>query len=118
MTFDVIGGIENLEYAGEGEYRQVRNGLNADPLHEIGGWDGHMDDPQDEYDHLTSYEYGWQVVCDDGTLYPDRMGAAAYHYFGASYIAASALGSIKTEKKAAASRENGKKGGRPKKIAP
>jgi hypothetical protein len=27
-----------------------------------------------------------------------------------------ALGSIKTEKKAAASRENGKKGGRPKKI--
>lgn len=33
-------------------------------------------------------------------------------------VSASTLGSIKTEKKARASRENGKLGGRPKKIAP
>lgn len=32
--------------------------------------------------------------------------------------AAAALGSIRTEKKSASSRENGKKGGRPKKIQP
>jgi len=78
---NVIDGITNLEYAGKGEYNQVREGLAADPAAEIAGWDGHMEDAQVDYLDITGYEYGWTVVCDNGTLYPDRMGAAAERYF-------------------------------------
>jgi len=77
-----IDGIANLEYARPGEYNEVNNGLAADPLAEIAGWDGHMDDPQDVYDQITSYECGWTVVCDNGALHNDAMGAAAQRYFG------------------------------------
>lgn len=78
---NVIDGIENLEYAQPGEYNEVETGLKNDPLAEIAGWDGHMDDPAESYDQLTSYEYGWAIVCDNGSLYPDKMGAAANLYF-------------------------------------
>ncbi len=76
---NVVGGIENLEYAQPGEYNEVKNGLASDPLQEIGGWDGHMDDPQATYDKLTSYQYGWQVVCDNGVI-SEHLGAAAETY--------------------------------------
>lgn len=79
---NIIGGIENLEHAQPGEYNDVKNGLANDPLKEIGGWDGHMDDPRAIYDELTHYQYGWTIVCDNGSLYPDTMGAAANLYFG------------------------------------
>jgi hypothetical protein len=50
----------------------------ADPLQD--GWESYLPDsytPQQLYDELTSYEYGWAVVADDEGIYYDRMGAAA-----------------------------------------
>lgn len=78
---NVVDGTENLEYATAGEYNQVKSGLASDPLAEVAGWDGHMDDPQKSYDQLTSYEYGWAIVCDNGTLDRSKMGVAANLYF-------------------------------------
>lgn len=78
---NVVDGIYDLSFAQDGEYNQVRAELAADPLTEIAGWDGHLENAQVDYDSLTNYECGWTVVCDNGTLYPDRMGRAAERYF-------------------------------------
>ncbi len=78
---NVIDGIYDLAYAQPGEYDQVRAGLATDPLAEIAGWDGHIDSPQDDYHRITNYDCGWVIVCNNGTLYPDAMGAAAQKYF-------------------------------------
>ena len=32
--------------------------------------------PQQLYDKLTSYEYGWEIIADETGIYPERMGAA------------------------------------------
>jgi hypothetical protein len=62
-----------------------------------------------------------QWFCSDGisTFFGDTKAEAASHFgvpigFNDVSTAARALGSIRTEKKAVAARENGKKGGRPK----
>jgi hypothetical protein len=44
-------------------------------------WEGNSETPQGDYDQLTSYEYGWQIVADDDGIYPDVMGAAARKEF-------------------------------------
>ncbi len=38
--------------------------------------------PQQLYDALTSYEYGWEIIADDAGVYPERMGAAGRTVFG------------------------------------
>lgn len=35
--------------------------------------------PQEMYDKLTSCEYGWEIVADETSVYPDRMGSAAWN---------------------------------------
>jgi hypothetical protein len=45
-------------------------------------WDGNSDNPQDAYDSVTSYEYGWRIIADNGGVYPDRMGYAGRREFG------------------------------------
>jgi len=56
-----------------------------DPLTD---WEGNMGDPQQSWDRLDNYEYGWKVVAQvaDGkcTLYPKDMGKAAMLEFGVS----------------------------------
>lgn len=81
---NVIAGYTNLEYAGTGEWDNVKAGMMTDPLKEIGGWvsDSRLENPQEHYDELTSYDFGWQLVASEKGLYPDRMGAAARKYFG------------------------------------
>jgi hypothetical protein len=43
-------------------------------------WEGHMDDPQAQWDYIHSFEFGYQVICsaEDGkrTTKPDKMGRA------------------------------------------
>lgn len=48
-------------------------------------------------------------------MWASQVGRHRYNFIHMKNPAAVALGSIKSEKKAKASRENGKKGGRPKK---
>lgn len=86
-------------------------------------WEGGEPDPQAVYDALTSMENGWQVVCErkDGKrrLYKHLMGRAAMLEFNVTdeerdlSEAAAALGRRTSERKTLAARENGKKGGRP-----
>lgn len=89
-------------------------------------WEGNEDNPQGVYDKITSYEYGWVIVASGANgnrkLFKSEMGSAAQLEFNVSAeekdIAwgAAQLGKIKSELKARASAENGKLGGRPKKI--
>jgi len=49
------------------------------------GWESDLPDgytPQQLYDELTSYEYGWEIIADDAGVYPERMGAAGRIVFG------------------------------------
>ena len=45
-------------------------------------WDGNEENPQEFYDHMTSFQYGWEVVADNEGIYPDKMGCAASIEFG------------------------------------
>ncbi len=38
--------------------------------------------PQERYDDLTSWEYGWTIVATDAAIFPERMGASATKAFG------------------------------------
>lgn len=90
---------------------------------DIHTWDGCEDDPAGVYDALTSHEYGWQVVAEGGggrrKLHKAVMGRAAMLEFSVTdeerdlSEAAAALGRRTSERKRKTARENGKKGGRP-----
>lgn len=45
-------------------------------------WDGCEDDPQEIYDNITSFEYGWEIIADNDGIYPQKMGAAGCLEFG------------------------------------
>lgn len=46
------------------------------------GWDGNAENPQAEYDEMTSCECGWEVVADNYGIYINVMGSAALLEFG------------------------------------
>lgn len=84
----VAAGITNLEYAGAGEWNAVKDDLNKDAAATVRTWEGHMrdhdTDPAKFYAEINRSQYGYEVVCRDGKLYPDKMGRAASRYFGVS----------------------------------
>ena len=55
---------------------QLANGLDPST------WDGCEDDPQEIYDNITSFEYGWEIIADNDGIYPQKMGAAGCLEFG------------------------------------
>jgi hypothetical protein len=75
-------GLEHLPVADVQEMLQaLRDG--AHPVDD--GWESDLPDgytPQQLYDELTSYEYGWEIIADDAGVYPERMGAAGRMVFG------------------------------------
>jgi len=86
LTLVVFGENGNVEYLHTGyEYNvgQLSGEFNCiegccDPASE---WDGNEENPQEMYDNITSYEYGWEIVADNDGIYPDDMGAAAREEF-------------------------------------
>jgi hypothetical protein len=141
MRYQVIedngGGLSLIVFRGKkvifshSGYEYNQGNLTADLDALDGGddtksWEGNSETPQSDYDKLTSYEYGWKIVASGSNgnrkLLKANMGRAAQLEFSVSdedrdlAIAASKMGSIKTKKKARSSAENGKRGGRPKKV--
>lgn len=45
-------------------------------------WDGCEENPQEIYDNITSFEYGWEVIADNDGIYPEAMGTAGCLEFG------------------------------------
>lgn len=82
----VVDGITNLEYAGAGEWNDVKDDLNKDAVSAVKTWEGHMKDngvdPVEFYDQIMKSQYGYVEVCANGVVYPDGMGRAAQKYFG------------------------------------
>jgi len=82
----VVDGITNLEYARAGEWGDVKDSLDEDAVAAVRTWDGHMQDhgidAAEMYKQVRASQYGFELVCDNGTLYVDRMGRAAQRYFG------------------------------------
>lgn len=86
LTLVVFGNNGNVEYLHTGyEYNvgqlaedliALQNGDN--PAIE---WEGNEESPQEMYDNITSYEYGWEVVADNDGIYSDKMGSAATEEF-------------------------------------
>ena len=80
------GVVEYLHGGYEYNTGQLTEDLNAlkngdDPI----TWDGNEDFPQEAYDNITSFEYGWEIVADNDGIYPDKMGNAASIEFGIEY---------------------------------
>lgn len=45
-------------------------------------WDGCEENPQEIYDNITSFDYGWEVIADNDGIYPEAMGTAGRIEFG------------------------------------
>lgn len=74
-------GYEHSPDSLQEDIEALRNG--GHPLQDV--WESNLPDgytPQQLYDELTSYEYGWQIIADDAGVYPERMGAAGRIVFG------------------------------------
>lgn len=83
VIFGVSGIAEYLHTGYEyipGQLKEDLRGLwdGDDPA----SWDGNADDPQTEYESLTAFEYGWEIIADNNGLYPLKMGRAASLEFG------------------------------------
>jgi len=55
----------------------------ADPVED--GWETDLPDnytPQEIYDEITSYDYGWSIIADEVDLYPNYMGVIGRIAFG------------------------------------
>jgi hypothetical protein len=82
----VVDGITNLEYAGAGEWNDVKDEMNKDAVAAVRTWEGHMKDhdidPKAFYAELVASEYGSKIVADSDGIYPNMMGRAAERYFG------------------------------------
>lgn len=82
----VVDGITNLEYAQAGEWNDVKDSLNENAQAAVRTWEGHMADNgvnlAEFYSQIANSQHGYDLVCKDGTLYPDKMGRAAQRYFG------------------------------------
>ncbi len=82
----VVDGITNLEYAGAGEWNDVKNDMMKDAVTAVRTWEGHMKDhsidPKAFYAECMASEYGCKTVADNDGIYPSNMGRAAERYFG------------------------------------
>lgn len=78
----VVDGVTGLEYAGKGEFNEVKDGLADDPAKEVKGWDGHFSAAKYDYLDLTSHDGGWVVIANTDAVYPGAMGRAGQRYFG------------------------------------
>lgn len=89
------GGLHLVVFAESGEveylhtgYEYVNGQLKNDiKLLESGDnpakdWEENEENPQEVYDNITSFEYGWKIVADNDGIYPDKMGSAACLEFG------------------------------------
>ena len=79
VTFNSAGIVEYLHSGYEYNNGQLADDLKAlaDGANPAKEWDGNAENPQEDYDSMTSYEYGWKVVADNDGVYPDNMGAPA-----------------------------------------
>jgi len=75
----VVSAVGGLEYGDAGEWVGVRDALLGDPVTEVDGWDGQVDNPQQWYDSVIAKS---RVVCDSYGVYANAMGASARRYFG------------------------------------
>lgn len=78
----IVAGIQDLEYAAPGEWGDVATDLESDPIAAVQTWEGQMEDAAEQWNYIQSHEFGYAVVCENGRIYPNRMGAAAKRYFG------------------------------------
>lgn len=78
-VFDETGKIVYLhsgyEYGYLGQIADDIRELKTDT--NLNDWDGNSENPQEEFDRLTGYDFGWEIVADQEGMHLEKWGAAA-----------------------------------------
>lgn len=85
VVFGTDGKAEYLHSGYEyGTHGDLINDLQAlkDGDNPVIDWEGNVENPQEVYECMTSFEHCWEVVADNEGIYPDKMGCAACLEFG------------------------------------
>ncbi len=80
----IHSGYEYIQGQLRDDLEALRNGDNP-----VEDWDGNCGgmeweygtNPQEIYNNIKSYVYGWEVVADNDGIYPEKMGSAAHEEF-------------------------------------
>lgn len=82
VVFNDNGNVIYLHSGYEYTAGALKTDISALDTEDPEDWEGNEENPQQSYDDMTDYEYGWEVIADNNGCYYDKMGCAGHREFG------------------------------------